>query len=324
MDEGYDAINIGAGPRPGGRSRSRRSRPRRFQLRGSARGRRRTRPPRRDRRPRAPPSTGRSLVERVVLLGAAGRSLRVLRLPEPRHARHVGRRPGPRHARAARARAATGRAAARATDIDRRRPPRRLVLLPALAGRGPHRRRLAAGRRRRSSRLPGSPRSASSWWLGARSAVRSRASSPGLAMAAVGRRHRRIDVHLEPEPHRAVERDRPRRGLAGVDRRRPSLVARRRHRHGGHDAMPRPRRRAAARRRRAVRRRRAAAPLGRRARRAASSRSSSIAYLPLLINELTTGGSEAAGGARLPRGRPRGSRDVALPIRFAIVGHPGR
>ena len=78
---------------------------------------------------------------------------------EPRDARHVGRRPGPRHARAPGARPRRDRAAAGSADLDRRCPPRRLVLLPAQPGGLPDRRRVAArgrvahrGRRRRGGR----------------------------------------------------------------------------------------------------------------------------------------------------------------------------
>ena len=44
-----------------------------------------------------------------------------------------------------------------------------------------------------------------------------------------------------------------------------------------------------------------------------------IAYLPLLVNELTTGGSELRAALEYLAGG-RGDTDIALPIRFAIVG----
>ena len=50
----------------------------------------------------------------------------------------------------------------------------------------------------------------------------------GAAHGRVGERGRRVDVHLEPEPHRALELDRARRRLAGVDRRPGALVGGRR------------------------------------------------------------------------------------------------
>ncbi len=77
------------------------------------------------------------------------------------------------------------------------------------------------------------------WWLarsiaGERGRPDRRADDGGVDLGG-----RRIDVHLEPEPHRPVERDRAGGCLAGMDGRAPPLVARGRHRHGDHDAMPR-------------------------------------------------------------------------------------
>ena len=116
-----------------------------------------------------------------------------------------------------------------------------------------------------------------------RSAGRSAGLVAGLLMARVGRRGRRVDVHLEPEPHRACRARSPWpatwRAWRGGSPRWWLLAA---VGHGRHDAVPRPRRGAAA--GRAVplvldaRRR----PLGRGRRRLGSSAIVVVAYLPLL------------------------------------------
>ena len=81
-------------------------------------------------------------------------------------------------------RARRHRAAARPTDVDRRRPSRRLVLLPAVAGRGPDRRRLAARGRgaHRACRDRGGRRRVVA--RRDRSAARSPGVVAGLVMAA--------------------------------------------------------------------------------------------------------------------------------------------
>ena len=100
-------------------------------------------------------------------------------------------------------------AAARAAHVDRRRPPRRLVLLPPRAGRLPDRGRFAA-RGRPADRLRRDRRGrASCGGWPARSAGPWRGSSPGSLIADLRRGDRRIDLHLEPEPHRALERRSP-------------------------------------------------------------------------------------------------------------------
>ena len=147
----------------------------------------------------------------------------------------------------------------------------------------------------------------------------------GAVAGPRGRRLRRrrssVDLHLEPEPHRAVA---ARSALAGAWRawtgrdRRWWLAGRSRCR--AHDAVPRPRHRAAARSSRcptcSMRRRR---PLGRV--HLGVLAIFAVAYLPLLVNELTTGGSElraaleylAAGGAGKRDGDPRAFRDRGAP-----------
>ena len=65
------------------------------------------------------------------------------------------------------------------------------------------------------------------WWLARSIGGPVAGVVAGLVMAVVGRRGRRVDVHLEPEPHRPLERDRARGRVAGVVRRRSPLVARR-------------------------------------------------------------------------------------------------
>ena len=203
--------------RPGGRSPT--CRRRRSTLRGS---RARTAPgrdradgePSRRRSRHAPASTGPS---RSTSRSCSACSRSPPPAPAgPRDARHVGRRPGPRHARPAGARPRRRRAAAGSADVDRRRPPRRLVLLPPRPGRVPHRRRLAPGGRRSDrARRGGRGR-------GRRGGSRGRSAGPvagfvaGLRHGGLGVGDRRIDLHLEPEPHRAVERGRARRRVAGV------------------------------------------------------------------------------------------------------------
>ena len=165
------------------------------------------------------------------------------------------------------------------------------------------------------------------WWLARSIGGPVAGCVAGLRDGGVGRRRRRVDVHLEPEPHRALERRRPGRRVAGVARRSTALVARRRARDGGHDAVPRPRRRAAADRRGAVRcSTRGGGALG------AGARSGVLAifvaaYLPLVVNELTTGFSELAGGARLPGRRSvggRGGRSRSASASSGCASSPGR
>ena len=162
----------------------------------------------------------------------------------------------------------------------------------------------------------GSRRSASCGGWRARSAGRGPGSSPGCA-GRVRRRRRRVDVHLEPEPHRPVERGRPGRDVAGLARRAAALVARRRARHRRHDAVPRPGRGDAAGRARSrcvldARRRSA----GRRWSGSGSSASSWRRYLPLAINELTTSFSEVRAALDyLAGGRDPGSAGAADPVR---------
>ena len=54
------------------------------------------------------------------------------------------------------------------------------------------------------------------WWLARSIGGPVAGFVAGLAHGRLGRRGRRVDVHLEPEPHRAVERDRAGRRVAGV------------------------------------------------------------------------------------------------------------
>ena len=86
--------------------------------------------------------------------------------------------------------------------VPGRVPDRRRL---AARGRGAH--RAGRDRRRRSSR-GGWPRSIGGPVAGL---------VAGLAMAVSTVRGRRVDVHLEPEPHRPVERDRAGRCVAGLD-----------------------------------------------------------------------------------------------------------
>ena len=77
------------------------------------------------------------------------------------------------------------------------------------------------------------------WWLarsigGPDRGSRRRRRDGGLDLG-----RRRIHVHLEPEPHRPVERDRAGRCVAGLVEPRPALVAPCRRRDGDHDAVPR-------------------------------------------------------------------------------------
>ncbi len=85
-----------------------------------------------------------------------------------------------------------------------------------------------------------------------------------------------------------------------------------------HDAVPRPGRRTAADRRRALRAR-CATPRARTGARGRHRRSSPSAYLPLLVNELTTGGSELRAALDYLAGGRAGS-ETAIPVRFVIVG----
>ena len=238
MDEGYDAVNVAraydiAAGRPladlppeahGGAAAAGRGRRRHD---GATAGRpaptrRRRRRPRRRPPPRRPPS------------GCSWSSSRsCCSSSPPCCACPTSRRAG----RGTRTRAttcscsgrssATGRAAARPADLDRRRPPRGALLLRAgaggcltggdsplavvsliaLAGIAAVRRHVVAGAVDR----------------GARRRRRGRARDGGL-----GRRHRGIDVHLEPEPDRPVQRGRARGRVAGVVDPPSALVAARR------------------------------------------------------------------------------------------------
>ena len=99
------------------------------------------------------------------------------------------------------------------------------------------RRRLAARRRRRSSPLAGIAAVGVTWWL-ARSIGGPSPGSPQASLMAVSIAvDRRIDVHLEPEPHRADQLDRAGRRVACLDHGARPLVAAGRGRHGGHDAV---------------------------------------------------------------------------------------
>ena len=176
---------------------------------------------------------------------------------------------------------------------------------------------------------PGSPRSPSPGGSRARSAGPVAGARRGAADGGLGERGRRIDLHLEPEPDRPVERDRAGRGAWRAWRRgRAALVARWRasaavvtmqcHVLGVllppviagllvADVRVGAGRRGAGRRR-----------CGRRARR--GSRSSRSSYVPLAIHELDDRLLGAAGGARLPRGRRRRGRDRRCRSRLPIVG----
>ena len=159
------------------------------------------------------------------------------------------------------------------------------------------------------------------WWLArvdrrARGGPRGRAGDGRLGLGG-----RRIHVHLEPEPHRPVERDRARRRVAGVDDAAtraggcsPRVGT------GRHDAVPRPRRDDAADRRGAPRRGCARRPPGAERRRIwrfglAGLAIVALSFLPLVVHELTTDFSEVERRPRLParRRRPADAR-AARPV----------
>ncbi len=96
------------------------------------------------------------------------------------------------------------------------------------------------------------------WWLARQIGGPLAGAVAGLAAAVSAAAIDEFDVHLEPEPHRALERACPGRCLAGVERRRSALVAAGRRRNRRHDAVPHPGHRAAADRRGALRPRREA------------------------------------------------------------------
>ena len=224
MDEGYDAVNVArardlaAGPprdlppeasgRPGGRAQPRRGRapPDRCERRRGPAGT--SRPDRRgaaDRR--ASPASRREL---AVL--PASSSLAAAPLPRPGDARPWDGDQG--HDMLVLLALVPGRdrAAARSADVDRRLPSRRALLLPARAG-GLAQRRRPDGPDRVIA-LFGIATVAVTWWLarsigGPVAGAHRRPADGGLAG-----RDRGVDLHLEPEPHRALARDRAGRRLA--------------------------------------------------------------------------------------------------------------
>ena len=149
----------------------------------------------------------------------------------------MGLGPGHRHGDAPGVRRARGRAAARPADVDRQRPSRRALLLPARPGRDPRRRhgshrggpvdRACRDRRRRrhvvARSLDGRPR---------------RRARRGPARRDLGDGGGQLHVHLEPEPPaaRRVAGDRLR--VACLDDTQPALVACCRCRPGGGPAGP--------------------------------------------------------------------------------------
>ena len=68
------------------------------------------------------------------------------------------------------------------------------------------------------------------WWLARSIGGPVAGLVAGLLMAVSASARRGVDVHLEPEPHRAVERDRPRGRVAGLDDAARPLVGRGRRR----------------------------------------------------------------------------------------------
>ena len=154
----------------------------------------------------------------------------------------VRRRPGPRHADARRVHARRRGPAARAEDVGRRVPPRRLLLLPARAGGGDLERR---SRRRDglASRCSGSPPSRSRGGSPGRSAAR----SPGvLARACCSRCRPRRSTNRRSSGTRTRSRSSPcsrsaRRG-APTRRGRAALVGAGARRGGRGDAAARARR----------------------------------------------------------------------------------
>ncbi len=150
------------------------------------------------------------------------------------------------------------------------------------------------------------------WWLARRIGGPVAGLVAGLDDGGLDRRRRRIDLHLEPEPHRALERGRAGRRVAGVVGWGAGLVAGGRHRDGGDDAVPRAGRRAPADRRRPVRARCPPAA-ARGAWQSGWSRSSSSPTCRSSSNEATTGFSETSRRARLPGRWPDRDRG----------GHPG-
>ena len=113
-------------------------------------------------------------------------------------------------------------AAARPADLDRRRPPRRAVLLPPVPRRAADRRRFAArgGHAHRAGRDRRRARHVVAGTRHRRTGRRPRRRARDGRLR-VGRG--RVHVHLEPEPHRPVERDRAGRGVARVDD--PAILA---------------------------------------------------------------------------------------------------
>ena len=277
---------------------------------------------RRDRTPRAgrgcrharPGSTRAAILPVCCVLAA------LPRLPDLADPRHVGRRPGPRHARAAGARPRRDRAAARPADVDRRRPPRRLVLLPA----GP-----AAALTGGDSplavvsliALAGIAAVGVVWWLARvdRRAGR-RASSPAWRWRS---RPRPIDESTFIWNPNLIALSSA-VALAGAWRAWSGGTT------GAGGCWPRSGRRSrcnatswASRCCRSSRCRscsmRDGAPLGRVAvgyRR----RSSLVAYLPLVVNELTTDFSEMRAALDYLAGGPGRRARRPLPVRFVIVG----
>ena len=90
------------------------------------------------------------------------------------------------------------------------------------------------------------------WWLARAIGGPVAGAVAGLLMAVSASGGRRVDVHLEPESHRAFELDRPRGSMAGVDGRPGRVVDRCRARGHRHDALPRARQRPPTAGRRAV------------------------------------------------------------------------